>query len=323
MSRTTPPRPLDIEALFPELAAHRGTCTRLHPRPGTPTPYESSVGGPLLWPVDEPWPTCEEAHPKHKGYRIEDIRRSRRGESRTALDRAHEVPGLGPDTPVPLLAVVQLYTRDVPDLPAPPGRDLLQLLWCPFEAHGTPPAPAVHLRWRTAADCVDVRTDPPLPEVVGFEGCVPEPCVLHPEPGVVEHEWAELLDEGLQSRIEAWEEELWEENEGGYEDEGDALGYDADFSVAAGWKVGGFATWGSTGPYPVGCPCGTPMRLLLAIRPSEHDGTASWIPEEDRDLPDLGNVLTPTHVRVGRGGTLNVFHCPADPTHAHRTVVQG
>ncbi|PZH14905.1 hypothetical protein C1I97_09505 [Streptomyces sp. NTH33] len=25
MARTTPPRPLDVEALFPELSAHRGT----------------------------------------------------------------------------------------------------------------------------------------------------------------------------------------------------------------------------------------------------------------------------------------------------------
>ncbi|MFJ9686214.1 hypothetical protein ACIRRX_11050 [Streptomyces bacillaris] len=52
MSRTTPPRPLDTEALFPELAAHRGTTTRLHPRPGRPEATDSSVGGPLLWPAD-------------------------------------------------------------------------------------------------------------------------------------------------------------------------------------------------------------------------------------------------------------------------------
>ncbi|GGZ08587.1 hypothetical protein GCM10010300_60490 [Streptomyces olivaceoviridis] len=34
MQRTTPPRPLDVEALFPELAAYRGTTTRLHPPAG-------------------------------------------------------------------------------------------------------------------------------------------------------------------------------------------------------------------------------------------------------------------------------------------------
>lgn len=36
MTRTTPPRPRDVETLFPELAAHRGTTTRLHPQPGAP-----------------------------------------------------------------------------------------------------------------------------------------------------------------------------------------------------------------------------------------------------------------------------------------------
>lgn len=49
-SRTTPPRPLDVEAAFPALAAHRRTATRMHPRPGTPTVRDSSVAGPVLWP---------------------------------------------------------------------------------------------------------------------------------------------------------------------------------------------------------------------------------------------------------------------------------
>ncbi|NUR40209.1 MAG: hypothetical protein HOV73_09020 [Streptomyces sp.] len=78
MTRTTPPRPFDIEALLPELAAHRGTCTRLHPRPGAPTPYDSSVGGPLLWPADEPWPPWTQEHRRNKGRRIADIHEERR-----------------------------------------------------------------------------------------------------------------------------------------------------------------------------------------------------------------------------------------------------
>ncbi|MEU0600681.1 hypothetical protein ABZ484_20955 [Streptomyces sp. NPDC006393] len=51
---TTPPRPVDVTALFPELAPLARTATRLHPRPGSPTVHDSSVGGPLLWPADEP-----------------------------------------------------------------------------------------------------------------------------------------------------------------------------------------------------------------------------------------------------------------------------
>src|SRR5262249_6720429 len=56
MRRTTPPRPLDIALLFPELLLYSTTATRLHPRPGEPTADDSSVGGPLYWPAAEPWP---------------------------------------------------------------------------------------------------------------------------------------------------------------------------------------------------------------------------------------------------------------------------
>lgn len=77
MQRNTPPRPLDIESLFPELAAHRGTTTRLHPRPGRPDVSQSSVGGPMLWPADEPWPVCPEVHDRGRGRRTEDIRPGR------------------------------------------------------------------------------------------------------------------------------------------------------------------------------------------------------------------------------------------------------
>ncbi|WP_441117750.1 hypothetical protein [Nonomuraea sp. H19] len=77
MTRTTPPRPLDVEVLFPELAAYRGTTTRLHPRPGSPDVSFSSVGGPLLWPVEEPWPMCTEPHRRGNGRRPADIHRER------------------------------------------------------------------------------------------------------------------------------------------------------------------------------------------------------------------------------------------------------
>ncbi|MFF8387350.1 hypothetical protein ACF053_27420 [Streptomyces kanasensis] len=46
MSRTTPVRPVDVEAVFPALAAHRRTTTRPHPRRGAATAEQSSVAGP-------------------------------------------------------------------------------------------------------------------------------------------------------------------------------------------------------------------------------------------------------------------------------------
>ncbi|WP_280429509.1 hypothetical protein [Nocardia brasiliensis] len=45
MVRTTPPRPVDVEAVFPE---HRREAVRLHPRSGRPGSRDSSLGGPLL-----------------------------------------------------------------------------------------------------------------------------------------------------------------------------------------------------------------------------------------------------------------------------------
>ncbi|MEU2783955.1 hypothetical protein ABZ629_19350, partial [Streptomyces sp. NPDC007110] len=35
---TTPPRPFDVTEVFPQLVPLARTATRLHPRPGSPTP---------------------------------------------------------------------------------------------------------------------------------------------------------------------------------------------------------------------------------------------------------------------------------------------
>ncbi|MFC8718960.1 hypothetical protein ACFUEL_16260, partial [Kitasatospora sp. NPDC057198] len=66
MPRTTPPRPVDIASLFPELAPLARRAVRLHPRAGAPSVRESSVGGPLLWPAGEEWPSCAGPH-EHGG----------------------------------------------------------------------------------------------------------------------------------------------------------------------------------------------------------------------------------------------------------------
>ena len=62
VTRTTPPRPVDVTAVVPQLAPLARPAIRLHPRPGSPTPRDSFVGGPLLWPADEPWPRCDRPH---------------------------------------------------------------------------------------------------------------------------------------------------------------------------------------------------------------------------------------------------------------------
>lgn len=343
MSRTTPPRPLDVEALFPELSAYRGTTTRLHPRPGRPDAADSSVGGPLLWPVDEPWPVCTEPHSHARGRRPADIHRKRQilasawrrepdpgptDEERRLLERLgqeHRAEEAAANGPLPLIGLAQLYRKDVPDLPAGPDDcDLLQLFWCPFDAHG----PSGHgmlldLRWRRSWEVAEAVTAPPQPQVVGFEGYVPEPCVLFPEQ-VATYPFAGLLPEDLCARIDAWEEALEEEAEQSTEDDAaPPASYQYDVSIPPGWRVGGFASWHTTDPFPMNCPtCATPMRLLMTIDSSEWDGgSGSWKPLEEPDLP-AHLLASPTEVVVGRWGELNVFACPEDPSHPHRWSIQ-
>ncbi|MFE5863061.1 hypothetical protein ACFQ77_21305 [Streptomyces virginiae] len=299
--RTTPPRPLDVESLFPDLAAHRRTATRLHPRPGTPGPHDSHVGGPMLWPADEAWPVCTTPH--------------------------RRAPGPGP---LPLVALAQLHARDVPDLPAgPDGCDLLQVFWCPFDAHGpTGYGMYTHLRWRRAAEVREPTADLPAPGAVGFDGYLPEPCVLHPE-RITEYPYIELLTGELGTAVEEWEdaqeeaayeaEEEAEEAEEAGEDGGEPWlpTYQCDLSVAPGWKVGGHAAWNLTGPGTMDCEaCGCPMELLLTVATTEWQADRkSWIPLED-------GPMSPTGVVVGNHGKLNVFACPREPSHPHGFSVQ-
>ncbi|MFE7488305.1 hypothetical protein [Kitasatospora sp. NPDC057541] len=342
MTRTTPPRPIDVEALFPELAAYRGTTTRLHPRPGRPKASESSVGGPMLWPADEPWPLCGEAHGRGRGRRPADLRHYRQvlatawarnpvlgptGEERELLqelNREHRIPGASETSPLPMIGLAQLYRRDVPDLPiGPDGCDLLQVFWCPFNAHGPGRYDLeLHLRWRRSPEVGEALTAPPQPLVVGSDGFVPEPCVLHPEQ-VATYPFAGLLPENLCARLDAWDEA---QEEAARSTDGHCvrpIGYQYDLSIPPGWRVGGFASWHATDPYPMDCQtCRTPMHLLLTIDSSEWDGgSGSWRPLEDRDLP-THRCATPTEVTVGRSGELNVFACPTDPAHPHRWSIQ-
>ncbi|WP_041819526.1 hypothetical protein [Streptomyces davaonensis] len=332
MTRTTPPRPVDMAAVFPELAPLARTTVRLHPRPGAPTAADSSVGGPLLWPADEPWPTC----PEHKGpwlvgYDPEDLRKQRRilteGWARprtpgtdflTPEERAF-VDGLGYtgvrkplDGEVPLLPVLQLYARDVPSLPRPHGTDLLQVLWCSFE-HGEFCMPGVQLRWRTAAE-VRSPGETRWPPVVSEGESFPEPCLLHPEPGVVEYPAPHELDDDLAKRIHAWEE-------------GRAYDYQYDLAVAPGWKVGGYGNWSFCDPWPMTCEeCGATMRPLLTVDSSEWDGgTGSWCPAEEPpedERPLYPQSHEPTMVNIGRGYTMQIYVCPDSFDHPHLQVMQ-
>ncbi|MET7365976.1 hypothetical protein ABZS61_09115 [Streptomyces sp. NPDC005566] len=317
------------------------------------------MAGPLLWPADEPWPVCTSVHAKGRGHLLADVRLQRRiqedargreyteGEQRLVdgMARGNHVPGLREDDPLPMLAVAQLYAREVPDLVGPVGQDLLQVFWCPFEVHGDGRTIDVVLKWRRSADVGAVLRPQPEQPVVGRAECVPTMCVVHPEQ-IVEHEYVGLLDEGLQEEIDEWEEGLLDEegedeqgpsssaSYGTYEEyaaamaaaqaeEPEEVGYMSDLSIAPGWKVGGFASWHLSDPAPVGCQvCGAAMPPLLTVDKWECDGASrSWLPIEDRVADNDPHVRDPVGVYLGRG-LMRVHTCPTDPAHPHRLSFQ-
>jgi len=296
--RTTPPRPIDVTALFPELAPLARTAVRLHPRRGQPTGSDSSIGGPLLWPAAEPWPTCSgHDEPWNMPAAPADVRRERRGESRPVYPRP-AVHRSDPGAPDPMVPLAQLYARDVPDLPRPAGTDLLQVLWCTFIHDDTDYLPRVAVRWRAAADVTDPLVRQPEPEVIGDPDLLPEPCVVHPEV-VTDYPQLSELPAGLRARIEAWQAP-------GY-------AYQADLSVVPGTKVGGWAPWSDIDARPVTCAaCGAEQRPLLAITGLEWEADGlSWRPVEDGDDTDRN----PTALQVGDCVTAQLYACTASFDH--------
>ncbi|MEU5155553.1 hypothetical protein [Glycomyces sp. NPDC021274] len=329
MTRTTPPRPHGITGQFPELAQYARPAARLHPRQGEPGVGDSSIGGPLLWPADEPWPTCGLTHedcqdePLDYTFAMRDYfaDRDRRQKQGDALDwdaeRARmaeleaqyavdKYPGYDEDAPPPLIPLAQLYYRDVPGLPWADRFDLLQILWCPRDHPDadTPYNPVFQLRWRSGEDVKERLVDPPRP-VVGNGDYLPNPCVLHPEV-VTEYPVFRELPEPLQEAIDGWEEQIDEEST-----------YILDLSVAPGWKaVGQGGNWAIIDPYPIVCECGERQLPLFTADSGESGGDSrSWNAVEDTD----GRYTNPVEVIIGRAYILQLYYCPVSEQHVNRT----
>lgn len=351
MSITTPPRPLDVTAVFPQLAPLARTATRLHPRPGSPTMHDSSVGGPLLWPADEPWPHCAVPHVwdgRNSVLSPDDVRWKRRMRAEltgrpysdpnlplaarytpeeAAIAKRIEAGRPWPEGPVAMLPMAQLYVRDVPGL-RPPGQseaDLLQVLWCPFDH---PANPTTTLRWRSTAEITNVLDAPPEPSAMQFRGYLPEPCLLTPEQ-ITEYPDPLELSKELREDLLDWSK--WQAAGATVDisywvDAGDF--YASQLSVAPGWKVGGWTRWGLTDPMPRHCPeCGTPTDPLLTIASSEWSAnTKDWAPAEDRANPTsplpLPTSQHPTELDIARGYNLQLHTCPASSDHPHIELIQ-
>ncbi|MGW7262292.1 hypothetical protein [Streptomyces sp. NPDC054842] len=329
MTRTTPPRHLDPAVVFPELAAMSRRVTRLHPRAGAPAVTDSSVGGPLLWPKDEPWPTCTKPHEVYEVVALEAAREAHHlmvarasrpqgepwtPEEQAVFDRNSPKEADSPHTdPVPLLPVAQLYARDVPGLPLPDGSDLLQVLWCPFMDHDDD-IPAVQVHWRSADQVVAVLSPPPEPTVIEREEYWPVPCVLHPEE-VSEYPAAGQLPAAVAGSVRAWEEETGR--------------HYVHHAVAPGWKTGGWGVVSSdvdATSHPSCGTCGAETEPLLTVGLAEWNGgdEGGWRPVEDAEAdttdrrlyPPLGD---PTTIDLG-DELLQIYHCPS--SYEHPPVVE-
>lgn len=340
MTRTTPPRPLDMAVEFPELAGLARTATRLHPCPGAPTVHDSSVGGPLLWPADEPWPEYESPYPPYGPLTtLADIhtlravltqawsRPQRPRENllteaeQEVVDRIHagHATELLPAGPLPLIPLAQFYARDMQGFSFPEGTDLLQVLWSPSEEiEGC--SGAVQLRWRLSSDVREVLVAPPEPAYVEESDHVPEPCLLKPEQ-VREFPPYHVLDEELTERLDTWCKQR-------------SVNYSNDLSVAPGWKLGGwparFTFRDPAGSEELHCgECGGPVEALLTIDSTEWDGdTGSWRPVEEGQGAEqpaghpYRTTREPTLVTIGRGYFLQFYSCVSTPSHLPRTIMQ-
>lgn len=282
--RTTPPPPIDVLAAFPQVAPYAMTATRLHPRRGNPTAEQSSVGGPLLWPADEPWPTCGDVgfddHP------FEDVA---------------------------LVPVVQLFADDVPDLPFPDGADLLQVLWCPFD-HDPWSAPAPQVRWRRRADVGARLTEQPAAHEEAPDHYLPDPCVVHPE-RVVEYPSYDLPAE-VRDQIRTTVNRVEEETGWHYDYDlsvapGIKVGGYPSWTQTPYWPT-------------CGCGTGMVHLLTVASWELSRGDDRRWIPLEDRpamegwgfDSPDghpWRAIQNPAGIMLGDVGGIYLFVCPSCP----------
>ncbi|GAA0345622.1 hypothetical protein NE235_28830 [Actinoallomurus spadix] len=319
--------PASAESLIadvPAFAPYARPATLLRPAAGTPGTGDSSVGGPLLWPADEPWPVCRAPHLTMVRERLTDEERETwQRIDRAMKERRRRNPGGGfvlteeearlqdeimagasmldqitwersrwvQDTSgpgVPMVPVLQLYARDVPVEHWPAGMDVLQVLWCPTE-HGDLPGQPYY--WGPAAELryrsssvAETAPPPPRPDEAN-DMYLPDPCTVAPLE-VVDLPDGDELPGDLHDEGRRWAEERGVE-------------FHRDLACRPGWKVGGWPSWHLTDLVPIDCSCGARMRVFLTV--------------DSGGDPD---------VVVGRFGELRVFTCPKDPSHPIRLNIQ-
>lgn len=272
------------------------TAVRLRPaRAGSPLgSSESSIGGTLHWPAEEPWPTCDE----------------------------HQSP---------YTAVLQLYKQDVPELAFPGNTDLFQLLWCPNEDSFGADLLTYEVRWRRAAEIAKPREQNPVSSVFD-EDYFPRPCRLRLT-RVREFPHCEELSEETKQAINASPELLswlaaWNRRHPDDAIDEPLTAYQFWLSVADGSKIGGYVNWIQSPEVPE-CGCDRPMEHLLSIASAEFDVQTyhAWCPDEGREAfrgsyEERMPVQSPMGLLLGDMGMLYFFICRHCPDWPIRSVFQ-
>jgi uncharacterized protein (TIGR02996 family) len=260
---TTEPRPFDVARLDPDVAAEARVATRLHPRRGeVPELDGSKLGGLFLWPEEEPWPVWD-------NFRVDEwLRRFTQG-----------LPVPPDGSTVDLAPLLQLNRRDFPRMPFPPGTDLMQLFWCPYQSGFTGPEPFVF--WRDSKSVRRPRRTPPAPQSAWR--LIPVECRLYPE------EVIEYPDEYGRGGRHPYTQPLWDAvNAWVATFPAAAHDYQYWWSNCPAAKVGGW-------PWVNQADCerirrqtddGRDMEFLLSINPPDelHHTHHLWCPVEDRNL---------------------------------------
>lgn len=206
--------------------------------------------------------------------------------------------------PYPMIGVLQVYARDVPELPYPEGTDLCQLLWCPNN-HDEPwygPRPVV--AWRHAGSATELLTDLPhttFDAPVNAIDYVPAPCVLMPE-RVTEYPHPYDLPDILRGRLQAWDGEQVIDRP-----------YLRLLSTAPGTKLLGHPNWIQGPRWPV-CVCGRLMTHLVTIASAEYSDGERW--------NDVHTETSPHGIMIGDVGDMYLFTCTARNHRPLEGVVQ-
>ncbi|MET7998415.1 hypothetical protein ABZU76_46860 [Amycolatopsis sp. NPDC005232] len=229
---------MNLPTEFSALIEHARTAVRLHPVHGEPAVGESHLGGPLLWPASEPWPTCPVTWPAKP----------------EATDDGW-TGGHPDDEPVPaMVGAAQFYRRDFPELPFPDGMDLAQVLLCPtLHESKHHYGPAVRLLWRDSSTVGEVAEAPEPPEEAD-DMFLPQPRVLHP----------------CRLREFAYVEEFSPDRRA-------QLGLptsrdDVEYELGQFSKVGGWTAWYAGDPEDLSCrECGARLRQAIALATQEDE----------------------------------------------------